>query len=45
MVELADDPDRRRTLGEQARAAARAFTWPAIAAQTEDLYRRVLSLS
>jgi glycosyltransferase involved in cell wall biosynthesis len=43
MVELADDPDRRRTLGEQARAAAGAFTWPAIAAQTEDLYRRVLS--
>jgi glycosyltransferase involved in cell wall biosynthesis len=43
MVELADDPDRRRTLGEQARAAAGAFTWQAIAAQTEDLYRRVLS--
>ena len=45
MVELADDPDRRRSLGEQARAAAGVFTWPAIAAQTEDLYRQVLSLS
>src|SRR5437764_6087674 len=45
MVELADDPDRRRTLGAQARAAAGAFTWPAIAAQTEDLYRQVLSWS
>ncbi len=39
---LLADPDRGRAMGHQGRAWVReAFTWPAIAAQTEALYAEV----
>lgn len=41
MLALAADPVRRAALGAQARTAARAFTWPAIAERTDALYRQV----
>lgn len=43
IVELAGDPERRVALGARAHQAASAFTWPAIAARTEELYRQVLA--
>ncbi|MCC7449185.1 MAG: glycosyltransferase [Anaerolineae bacterium] len=40
---LLTDADRRRRMGKQGRAWVReSFTWPAVAAQTEALYRRLI---
>ncbi len=40
---LLTDADRRKAMGEQGRAWVReSFTWPAIAAQTEVLYRQLV---
>jgi glycosyltransferase involved in cell wall biosynthesis len=42
---LLADPDRRRRMGEQGRAWVReSFTWPAIAAKTEEIYSQVLKM-
>ncbi len=40
---LLTDADRRKAMGEQGRAWVReSFTWPAIAAQTEALYKQLV---
>jgi starch synthase len=42
LTELLDDPKRARAMGEAGRRrAVEAFSWPAIATQTLDLYRTV----
>lgn len=40
--DLSSDADRRAVLGERARAFARGFSWPEIAAQTLEVYRKVI---
>lgn len=41
---LLRDPGRRKTMGEKGRTwVQESFTWPVIAAQTETMYRQVLS--
>ena len=39
VAELLADPERRRSLGEEGRAAAREMSWDSVAAQQVDLYR------
>jgi starch synthase len=40
LVEILEDPDRARAMGQAGRRrAVEAFSWPAIATQTLDLYR------
>lgn len=43
ITDLANDPARQAALSAASLRVARGFTWPAIAARTEELYREVLS--
>lgn len=43
--ELLADPARRRRLGEEGRAAARAMSWDSVASQQVEVYRRVADIA
>jgi glycosyltransferase involved in cell wall biosynthesis len=41
VVELTEDAEKRRRMGEAARRQARTFAWPHVAAQLDALYRSI----
>jgi len=41
LLQLCNDPARRRVLAQAARSSVARFSWPVIAEQSEGIYNRV----